>query len=199
MGAVVTFFVSLTLAITLSMDVTSEVELSQFNLYLTASSGATLEQTDALTVELEKLLDGIPEIKDVVTNVYEGEASLTIVLKDDFEDIDNRSITMIKDDIDDRIDDFPPGAGQPVRTDIVQFAIQQRRWRRQKHEIRLMRSTVCSVWAPSRNPSFSGALISSCLRMSPRTSSIIWVRWNRSGRTSVSIPRRSPRNSPALR
>lgn len=105
-GAVVVFFASLLLCMALSLQVPQEIELKEFNLYVTMSRGATLEITDIVVAELEEKLTDIEEIQDITSNIYEEEASLTVKLKDDFEKIDNRSITQIKKEIQERTDNF---------------------------------------------------------------------------------------------
>ncbi len=105
-GAVVLFFASILICIALSIDVSQEVELTEFSLYITMPQGATLERTDQVTQEIENLVSDIKEIEDVVANVFEDEATVTVVLKDDYEDIDDRNISQIKSDLESKVDNF---------------------------------------------------------------------------------------------
>jgi len=105
-GAVIIFFISVLLCISLSLDVPHEIELKEFNLYVTMPQGATLEITDTIVAELEEKIKGIEEIQDIVCNIYEEEASITIILKDDFEDINKKTIAQVKEEIQNRIEDF---------------------------------------------------------------------------------------------
>jgi len=105
-GAVIVFFISVLLCISLSLDVPSEIELKEFNLYVTMPQGATLEITDTVVAELEDKIEDIEEIQDIVSNIFEEEASITIILKDNFEDINKKTIVQVKKEIQDRIEDF---------------------------------------------------------------------------------------------
>lgn len=105
-GATVLFFASIIIGMGLNLDVAREVELSQFNLYVTMPRGSTLEFTDTVVSDLESKLTDIEEIQDVITTVYEEEANVTIVLKKDFEKIKKRSVEQIKNVIDQRMRNF---------------------------------------------------------------------------------------------
>ncbi len=105
-GAVVVFFGSVLLCMALSLQVPREIDMKEFNLYVTMSRGSTLDISDTVVAELEEKLVDIEEIRDIVCNIYEEEASITIILKDDFEALDNRTIPEIKHDIQNRIEDF---------------------------------------------------------------------------------------------
>lgn len=107
LGTTVAFFATLAICISLSLNVSKEVELSQFSLYLTPPEGATLEKTDLLTTQLESRLTNIPEVEDLITRVFEEESTVTVSLKEDYKKIGKRSITDIKEDIQHRIDNFP--------------------------------------------------------------------------------------------
>jgi len=96
LGIVVIFFASLAICLALSLDVAREVELREFNLYLTMPRGSTLENTDNIVRDLESRIDDIEEIQDVIATIYEEEANLTVVLKEDYQEIDKRTIPEIK-------------------------------------------------------------------------------------------------------
>jgi len=104
--AFVVFILSILICLSLSKNVSREVESAEFNLYVTMSRGATLESTDLAVADLEERLKNIEEKEDVVSNISEEEAILTIKLKDDYEKINDRSIAQVKSEIQDRIDDF---------------------------------------------------------------------------------------------
>jgi len=103
-AAVVTFFVSLLLCMALSLEVPQEIETNSFDLYVTMPRGSSLERTDTVVRELEEKLADIKEIKDVICTVYEEESNVTVILKEDFESIDKRTIPQIKQDIQSRIE-----------------------------------------------------------------------------------------------
>jgi len=105
-SAVVLFFASALIVIGVSILSQNEVELQDFNLYVTMPGGSTLESTDATVAELEDRVKGIEELKDLVSQIYEEEAVLTLKLKEDFEEIDERTIEDIKEEINKRIKRF---------------------------------------------------------------------------------------------
>jgi multidrug efflux pump subunit AcrB/ABC-type multidrug transport system ATPase subunit len=105
-SAVVIFFASALLVLAVSIMSQDEVELQDFNLYVSMPGGATLESTDATVTELEERVKDIEELKDIVSQIYEEEAILTLKLKDDFDEISAREIVDIKEDINERIDNF---------------------------------------------------------------------------------------------
>ena len=106
LGAWIIFFASIILCFALSLNVSREAELKDFSLFVTMSSGSTLDATDVVTAELEERLADIKEKQDIVSQIYEEEAIINIKLKDDYKDIDGRTIAQIKSDIQDRIDDY---------------------------------------------------------------------------------------------
>ena len=105
-GAVILFFVSLLLCISLSMDVSSEIDLTEFDMYVTMRTGSTLDMTDGVVTELEEMVSDIEEIQDVVSNISAEEATITIIMKEDYEKIADRTIAQVKNEIEDRVDDF---------------------------------------------------------------------------------------------
>ncbi len=105
-AAVVIFFVFVAVSFTLSLDVSREIDLKEFNLYVTMPNGSTLDRTDSVTAELEGLFTDIEEIQDIVSTIYDEEAAVSIVLKDDYEKIAGRTISQIKGDIQQRINNF---------------------------------------------------------------------------------------------
>jgi multidrug efflux pump subunit AcrB/ABC-type multidrug transport system ATPase subunit len=107
MGALGLFFVTLLLSISLSAVSNQEAELRDLTLYATLPSGTTLENTDLIIREAEKKIIEIEEKENVVSQVYEGEAILTIKLLKDYKGIRNSSIPSIKNEILEKIDDLP--------------------------------------------------------------------------------------------
>lgn len=93
------FFVTLILSISLSAVSNQEAELRDLTLYATLPSGTTLENTDLIIREAEKKIIELEEKESVVSQVYEGEAILTIKLLEDYKKIRNYSIPTIKNEI----------------------------------------------------------------------------------------------------
>ncbi len=104
--AVLLFFISLLIALAVSLNVQEENQSDDFNLYLTMPGGATLESTDLAVRELEERLAGVDEVEDLISQIYEEEAILTLVLKDEYESISGKSLSDLKGLIDERIDEF---------------------------------------------------------------------------------------------
>jgi len=105
-GAVVVFFAVVFICLALSINVLQEVDTPEFRLYVTMPSGSTLETTDNVVSELETRLENIGEKQDIISKIEEEEAIVTIVLKEDYQDVDNRTLPQIKNDIQERVKDF---------------------------------------------------------------------------------------------
>ncbi len=113
------FFVTLIISLSVSIVSNKTPELKELNLYVTLPAGTTLETTDLLVAEVEKKLEKIEEKKDIISQIYEEEAVVTIVLKKDFQDIRQRSVPKIKQDILDKLNEVqqasfswePPASG----------------------------------------------------------------------------------------
>ena len=108
-GSLIVFFASILIALALSINVSEETELEDFNIYLTLPKGTTLEFTDLATTDMEERLKDIAEIQDVISQIYEEEAILTVKLKEDYKNIAKRQLPEIKDDINERMKHFTAG------------------------------------------------------------------------------------------
>ncbi|HAF28655.1 MAG TPA: ABC transporter ATP-binding protein [Bacteroidales bacterium] len=108
LGALGIFFITLLISLGVSFIQTQEAEIKDITLYVTLPSGTTLENTDILIAEAEKKLEDLEEKKDVISQIYEEEAILTISLVDDFKKIRNQSIPKIKNEILERLEDLNP-------------------------------------------------------------------------------------------
>jgi len=108
LGALGVFFITLLISLGVSFITTQEAEIKDITLYVTMPSGTTLENTDILIADTEKKLENLEEKKDIVSQIYEEEAILTISLVDDFKDIRNYSIPKIKQEILERLEDVSP-------------------------------------------------------------------------------------------
>ncbi|TFH00395.1 MAG: ATP-binding cassette domain-containing protein, partial [Calditrichales bacterium] len=106
LSTVIIFFVSIIIAIAVSMSGQEPAETGDFNLYVTMPGGATLETTDLAVRELEERLQNIDEVQDMISQVYEEDAIVTLKLKEDFETIAGRSIAETKTAIGERFSHF---------------------------------------------------------------------------------------------
>lgn len=95
-GTIVIFFLSLLICVAVSLTTQQEVDSNELNLYVSMPQGATLEKTDAVVSELEKILIELEEKEDIVSRIFEEEATVTIVLQEDFENLQGREVAEIK-------------------------------------------------------------------------------------------------------
>jgi multidrug efflux pump subunit AcrB/ABC-type multidrug transport system ATPase subunit len=98
-GAIIIFFITIFIVLAVSVNNLEEVEETRFSLYVTMPTGSTLESTDKVVTEVETRLEEIEEREDVIANIQEEEAILTIVLQEDFKDINDRTIAEIKAEV----------------------------------------------------------------------------------------------------
>lgn len=102
-GAIVLFFLTIFIILAVSVNSLDEVEETQFSIYVTMPTGSTLESTDLVVADVETRLAEIAEKKDLVSRIQQEEAILTFVLKEDYKEIDKRTIAEIKSDVEGRI------------------------------------------------------------------------------------------------
>ena len=82
-----------------SYQVNKEVETPEYVIDIERPSGSTLEATDEMVKDFEKRLADISEYENIISQVYEEQASLTIILKEDYKKESDRSLGEIKADI----------------------------------------------------------------------------------------------------
>ena len=116
-GSIILFFVVLLLSLSTAVQQKTEVDSDRFNIRVTMPAGSTLESTDNVVKILEDNLGELPEIKDLVSRVNEEEASLTLILKEDFQKIEKRTISEIKADVQSRIPNV--GGAQIIVSDAT--------------------------------------------------------------------------------
>ncbi len=102
-GALVIFFVTVFIVLAVSVNNLSQVEEEQFSIYVTMPTGSTLDATDKVVAEVESRLEDIAEKKDLISHIEQEEAILTFICKDDYKDIDDRTIAEIQKDVEDRV------------------------------------------------------------------------------------------------
>lgn len=102
-GAIVLFFLTVFIVLAVSVNSLTEVEETQFSVYVTMPTGSTLEATDNVVAEAESRLNDIPEKDELISKIEEEEAILTFILKEDYKDINDRAIDEIKNDVENRV------------------------------------------------------------------------------------------------
>lgn len=95
-GAIVLFFITIFIVLAVSINNLEEVEETRFSIYVTMPTGSTLEATDLVVAEVENRLEEVEEREDVISNIQEEEAVITVVMQDEFKKINDRSIAEIK-------------------------------------------------------------------------------------------------------
>ncbi len=108
-GALILFFLSIILCISLSIGSSNVEETGSFDIYLVMSRGSTLESTDAAVSDIEERLSGIAETEDLIVRIYEEDARITLKLKEDYSNIDGRNVHQVKSDARQRLEDFRTG------------------------------------------------------------------------------------------
>ncbi len=68
--------------------------------------GSTLDLSDIVAQKVEERLEDLGEKQDVISKIYEDQSTITIKLKENFKDINNKTIEMIKEDIQNRVEDI---------------------------------------------------------------------------------------------
>lgn len=102
-GATVIFFITIFLSLAVSVNSLREVEQTDIRLYITMPSGASLGKTDETVTDIEGKLEDLAEKLEVISKIEEEEAIVTVRLKEDYEEIDDRNFAEIKADIEKRV------------------------------------------------------------------------------------------------
>lgn len=101
-GSVVLLIATLLIALSMNTESGRAVSSDRINLTVTMPPSSTLEYSDKIVQLIESKLDSFPEKEDVISRVEEEAASVTITLKEDFED-DGRSIAELIADLNRRM------------------------------------------------------------------------------------------------
>ena len=95
-GGLLLFFITTFAVLAVSINTLEEVETDQIDVFVTMAKGSTLENTDKIVREVEAKMEGVGEKQDVSSRIQEEDAVVSIKLKEDYEDIDDRSFNEIK-------------------------------------------------------------------------------------------------------
>ncbi len=106
-GVLILFFVTILACMAVSVNTLSDLETNQIQVYVTMPVGATLETTDIEVASMEEKLTGIKEIKDIVSTIEEEEAMVTLILHDEYEEINKRTFGAIQSDVLEKVEDSP--------------------------------------------------------------------------------------------
>ena len=106
-GVLILFFGTILSTLSVSVNKLTELETNQITLYVTMPTGTTLNTTDALVSGMETALMEIEEHKEVISRIEEEEATVTIMLQDDYRKIANRSFGQIQSEAYEMVKDLP--------------------------------------------------------------------------------------------
>ncbi len=106
-GVLVLFFVTIITTLSVSVNQLSELETNQVNLYITMPTGTTLETTDQLVAVMEETLMKIEEREEIISKIEDEQATITIILQDDYRDINKRSFGDIQSEAYEMVKDMP--------------------------------------------------------------------------------------------
>jgi multidrug efflux pump subunit AcrB/ABC-type multidrug transport system ATPase subunit len=106
-GVLILFFGTILTSLAVSVNQLSELETNQITLYVTMPTGTTLDATDALVSGMEQALMEIKEHKEVISMIEEEEATVSIVLQEDYQKIDKRSFGQIQSEAYEMVKDLP--------------------------------------------------------------------------------------------
>jgi len=110
LGAVLLFFLTIAISLSISVDSLSEVTQDQISISVTMPSGSTLETTDGMVQKIEDKLKDIAEKDHVYSNVEEEDATINVKLVDDYGKVNNRSYAEIKSEINGLINNMSPAS-----------------------------------------------------------------------------------------
>lgn len=106
-GVLILFFGTILTSLAVSVNKLSELETNQITLYVTMPTGTTLEATDALVSGMETALMEIREQEEVISRIEEEEATVTIMLRENYQKIDKRSFGQIQSEAYEMVKDLP--------------------------------------------------------------------------------------------
>lgn len=98
-GALVILIIVIAVNTTTSSSSVKTVKSNTIGIDLSTRMGSTLEETNSVISLYETRLMEIAEVKDVISNISENKASITVLLKDNFEKIGKRKISIIRDEM----------------------------------------------------------------------------------------------------
>ncbi len=104
-GVLLFFFISIFLCLAVSMNNLTQVETKAFSISVTMPVGSTIEATDKIVSQIEGRIDSLKEKEDVTSNIQLANATVNVLLKENFNKISKRTIAQIRDDVRSRVED----------------------------------------------------------------------------------------------
>jgi multidrug efflux pump subunit AcrB len=106
-GVLILFFATILSTLTVSVSKLEELDSKQVTLYVTMPTGTTLETTDQLVAGMEEALMKIEENKEVISRIQEEEATVTILLQDEYRKLYKRSFGEIQSEAYEMVKEMP--------------------------------------------------------------------------------------------
>ncbi len=98
-GSIFILVVSLIYALSMKNQQNRQINSDRVNVTVTLPMGSTIENTDRIISILESRLDSFPEKKDIISRIQEETATMTLVLKDNYDKNGGRSIGAIMENL----------------------------------------------------------------------------------------------------
>jgi multidrug efflux pump subunit AcrB/ABC-type multidrug transport system ATPase subunit len=95
-GGLVLFFITICLGLIVSLSAPTTVETTEMNMFVTLPQGSTLESTDARIRKVEEKVMAIPVVKEVISQISESDAVISVKLVEGFNDLDTIAITDVR-------------------------------------------------------------------------------------------------------
>ena len=105
-GVLIFFFVTIFLCLAVSMNNLQSVQTNAFRISVTMPSGSTIEATDKIVSQIESRIDTIAEKEDVTSSIQVESATVSVLLKTDFQKTSKRTIAQIRDDVQKRVENI---------------------------------------------------------------------------------------------
>ncbi len=106
-GVLILFFATILTTLSVSVNKLEALETNQVTLYVTMPTGSTLESTDQLVAGMEEALMTIEERKELISRIEEEEATVTLLLQDDYRKMNNRSFGQIQSEAYEMVKEMP--------------------------------------------------------------------------------------------
>ncbi len=105
-GVLIFFFVTIFLCLAVSMNNLQQVETNAFRISVTMPVGSSILATDKIVSQIESRIDTIPEKEDITSNIQLENATLNVLLKENFRKTSKRTIAQIRDDVQKRVENI---------------------------------------------------------------------------------------------
>lgn len=102
-GCIVVLVATLMTALSLNSESSRTVNSDRVTMTVTMPPSSSLEYSEKIVSLLESKLDSFPEKEDIISRIEEEAASITLTLKEDYQNIGGRDITDIISDLNKRM------------------------------------------------------------------------------------------------